>query len=184
MVLAGLVRITSYNVCYTKLLRFDAVAGDGKVTLRWDALSAADLAGYFVYRDGVQLNAEPWTDTSYVDTAVSNGTSYDYTVRSYSRGDILGTEAPTVTVTPRAATAPPVDLRAELGCDGRVTISWLRPAASDVLGYNVYAQAGIRITSYNACYTKLLRWGNIVRRRKCLRWLSKGLMIYPLPSAM
>ncbi len=63
-----------------------AVAGPGSISLIWDAVSAADLAGYLVLRGeapGATLQAltpEPIKDTTYKDAAVTPGTRYVYAV--------------------------------------------------------------------------------------------------------
>src|SRR6185436_3406425 len=90
-----------------------ATPGDRQVALAWTADGSA--AGYRVYRGGT-LIASP-AIASYVDTAVTNGTTYSYAV---SAVDATGSESPrstAVTGTPAAfalkvnfsdaATAPP-----------------------------------------------------------------------------
>jgi fibronectin type 3 domain-containing protein len=63
-----------------------AVAEAGRVRLVWRQSEAADLAGYIVYRKGaatgefVRLTAKPIAATSYVDTTVASGQTYDYRV--------------------------------------------------------------------------------------------------------
>ena len=63
-----------------------AVAGDGKITISWSAVSGATK--YRVQR----LNDTTWstvnypTATSYVDTAVTAGTTYKYRVLAYVNG--------------------------------------------------------------------------------------------------
>ena len=63
-----------------------AGAGDGSVTLGWDANGEPDLDGYNVYRGTAaggpytQLNASLVTATSYGDTGLQNGTTYYYVV--------------------------------------------------------------------------------------------------------
>ncbi|WP_433718441.1 Ig-like domain-containing protein [Actinoplanes sp. CA-051413] len=92
--------------------------GDAQVALAWTASSAADLAGYRVYRGGTLISgAAPLTRAAWLDTTARNGTAYGYTVTAV---DNTGTESPpsaTVTATPAAfalkvnfsdaATAPP-----------------------------------------------------------------------------
>ena len=63
-----------------------ADAGDGRVDLSWDPVSAADLVGYRVYRATEEggpwtlLNLTPQTGTTYADTGLDNGTEYFYRV--------------------------------------------------------------------------------------------------------
>lgn len=63
-----------------------AVAGTGAVSLIWDAVEAADLAGYVVLRGDapgeklVPLFETPITDTTYKDATTVAGTRYVYAV--------------------------------------------------------------------------------------------------------
>ncbi len=52
--------------------------------LTWTANTEPDLAGYFVYRDGAKLNAQPLIATVYVDANLGEG-SFVYTVRAVDR---------------------------------------------------------------------------------------------------
>jgi hypothetical protein len=61
-----------------------ANAGDAQVILTWDANTENDLAGYDLFRSTStggpynQVNATIIVDTMYIDSAVSNGTTYYY----------------------------------------------------------------------------------------------------------
>ena len=63
-----------------------AFAAPGSITLTWDGVSAADLAGYLVLRgEGTgeklqPLTAAPLTGTSFTDTTARAGTRYIYAV--------------------------------------------------------------------------------------------------------
>nr|BAL55188.1 OmpA domain-containing protein [uncultured prokaryote] len=76
-----------------------AVAGNGRVTITWQAVTDRNgIAGYDVYRDGTLLVSLGDT-TSYVDTTVQASTSYSYAV---SARDQVGNASPpsaSVTVT-------------------------------------------------------------------------------------
>jgi large repetitive protein len=52
--------------------------------LTWTANTEPDLAGYFVYRDGVKINAQPLATPGYVDLGLGEG-SYVYKVRAVDR---------------------------------------------------------------------------------------------------
>jgi len=77
-----------------------------QVNLSWDAPSSSPdpVAGYNVYRspDGAstyqQLNTAVVTQTSYVDTGVQDGQSYDYIVESVDSSGIESAPSNTATV--------------------------------------------------------------------------------------
>jgi hypothetical protein len=68
-----------------------AVAGPGTISLIWDAVSAADLAGYVVLRgiapgDTLQaLTPEPIKETTFKDAAAQPGVTYVYVVVAVDR---------------------------------------------------------------------------------------------------
>lgn len=82
-----------------------AVAGNGKATLSWDAVNAADLQNYRVYRKGADGTwpatplANP-TGTSFVDSGLSNGTDYTYRVTAVDRSGNESVASTTVWATP------------------------------------------------------------------------------------
>ena len=77
-----------------------------EVNLAWDAPTSSPdpVAGYNVYRspDGAstyqQLNTAVVTQTSYVDTGVQDGQSYDYIVESVDSSGIESAPSNTATV--------------------------------------------------------------------------------------
>jgi len=74
--------------------RLEALAGDGEVRLRWDYSHFDDLGGYHLYRrvgkgefirhPNVSLSVDA---REYVDTAVENGTTYEYRLGLLIQGD-------------------------------------------------------------------------------------------------
>ncbi len=116
-----------------------AAVGDARVTLTWTA--PAGVTGYRVYRDGT-LVASPAT-ASYVDTGVTNGTAYDYTVVAVN-GARASVATPVVTATP-VATAPsaPTGLAIGVG-DAQLTLTWTAPVGATA--YRVY-RGGVLVGS-------------------------------------
>ena len=60
-----------------------ATPGDGQVELTWSEPAdngGSAILGYNVYRDGTKLNEDPLAALTYLDTGLTNGTSYEYTV--------------------------------------------------------------------------------------------------------
>jgi Concanavalin A-like lectin/glucanases superfamily len=67
-----------------------AQACNGKVTLSWIDSSGDTGSNYQIYRDG-NLMYTVMQMTSYLDTAVTNGTTYSYTVSGSYGGSVYGT---------------------------------------------------------------------------------------------
>ncbi len=125
-----------------------ATAGDGAVTLDWDAATAADLKGYNVYRStdaevattpANLLTTDPIAATTLTDTALSNGTSYHYVVTSVDRSGNESAASEIVTAEPKDTTAPtkPTGLTAGAG-DAKVTLRWAGNSELDLATYRVY----------------------------------------------
>ena len=85
-----------------------AVAGDGQVSLTWNAV--ADATGYRYRQKGASGGFGPWTDvpgstgatTGFVVANLANGTTYAFKLRAV-RGNRKGPSTPAVEVTPGAA---------------------------------------------------------------------------------
>ncbi|WP_200381862.1 LamG-like jellyroll fold domain-containing protein [Thiococcus pfennigii] len=94
-----------------------AVAGDGEVALSWGAVAGA--TGYRVYRrvgaTDVYGEIHAGSDTSYTDTAVTNGTTYRYVVTAYdaSQESAYSAEAVATPTAPPPALVPPPELPAD-----------------------------------------------------------------------
>lgn len=72
------------------------LAEDGAVRLLWDAVEAADLAGYLVYRlserrEKVLLTPQPITETNFRDATPERGVTYTYWVSSVDANGNEGT---------------------------------------------------------------------------------------------
>ncbi|MCC7261480.1 MAG: fibronectin type III domain-containing protein [Candidatus Latescibacteria bacterium] len=100
------------------------VAGNGQVSLNWSASSAADLAGYNLYRRTGSGSFAPVVSrlrqTSYVDLGLSNGQAYEYRLTAIDRALAPNESLPgsVLTLTPSAANAPTAPT--QLGQEGNL----------------------------------------------------------------
>ena len=105
-----------------------ATAGDGQVTLAWNA--SAGATSYTVKRattsGGPYTNVATVTTTSFTDTGLTNGTTYYYVVSASNSAGESPNSAP-VSATPTAGgptvPAAPTGLTATAG-NGQVTLAW------------------------------------------------------------
>jgi len=133
-----------------------AAAGDGIVTLAWDAVTRRSdgsvhqgFVGYNIYRgteqgreDKTPLNSEPVRANGYRDTAVVNGKTYYYLVRAADSPVLPWKESldsAEVSAAPRDLTppAPPAGVTVVPGI-GRVFLTWNENREKDLAGYHVY----------------------------------------------
>lgn len=115
--------------------------GDNSLVISWTANSEATLAGYNVQRDGVKINPELITATTYIDTGTAQGTTYSYQIAAV---DKTGKESPLSAAVSASAGAParPTGLSAATGGNGEVILSWIPNSESDLAGYFVYMGEG------------------------------------------
>jgi fibronectin type 3 domain-containing protein len=126
-----------------------ASGGNGSVALSWSAPvsdGGSGVTGYNVYRgttaggEATTPVASNVTTTGFVDSSVTNGTTYYYTIAAVNA---VGTSPPSgeASATPRAgAPSAPLAPTASPG-NGSVGLSWSVPASdggSTITGYNVY----------------------------------------------
>jgi glucuronoarabinoxylan endo-1,4-beta-xylanase len=110
-----------------------AAAADSEVALSWNSVGGA--TGYYANR--ATASGGPYTrltstaTASFVDTGLTNGTTYYYVITAYNAAGI-GARSSEVSATPRQS--GPGGLLVSLG-DARVTLTW--NAASGASSYNV-----------------------------------------------
>jgi fibronectin type 3 domain-containing protein len=126
-----------------------ATAGNGSVSLSWSVPSSnggSPITGYNVYRsttpggEGSTPLKTNVSGTSFTDTAVTNGTTYYYTVAAVNSAG-TSPQSNEASATPHATTpGAPTGLVASAG-DGKVMLSWAIPnsdGGSPISGYNIY----------------------------------------------
>ncbi|GAB1690332.1 fibronectin type III domain-containing protein [Krasilnikovia sp. M28-CT-15] len=99
-----------------------ASARDSAAALTWQT-PAGSVAAYELRRDGVAVADLPGTATSYTDTGLRNGTTYQYTLIAINANQAAGPASSPAAVVPAPAPPAPSVLAAAVG-DSQVTLSW------------------------------------------------------------
>ena len=185
------IRITSYNVCYTKLLRQTLtikgrLVNHGTVNLRWSATRYCDLifdgagdvltgtssttmllrnlmfnnagAKTITYTGGIELRTGAG-----VNVFVNNGGALTVTsgaVRLIDAFEINGSGAITFNDLQCGSNNQTIQtLNRDVTVNGVMTLWHSNTLSSyfNINGYTLTLLGDVRITSYNVCYTKLLR---------------------------
>ncbi|NUT44598.1 MAG: fibronectin type III domain-containing protein [Thermoactinospora sp.] len=120
---------------------------DTSVSLSWSASTdtgGSGLRGYNVYRSGTKVTATPVTGTTFTDTGLSAGRTYQYTVEAVDTAGNLSARSAAVSATTTGCsgdcTAPTAPTLTSTGrTSTSVSLSW--SGATDnvgVTGYEVY----------------------------------------------
>jgi hypothetical protein len=136
----------------------DVLAEEGRVCLEWTAPGKdlldrpATPGGYFVYRRTIPqeeyespLNGAPVAGTSYVDTAVSNGSAYFYTVRATvaDKPRVEGPPAEEAGIVYRDVYPPAAPVRLDALSEADVVrLVWDPSTSPDAVGYLVFRAEG------------------------------------------
>jgi chitodextrinase len=129
------------------------------VNLTWTAAAdtgGSGLAGYKIYRAGVQIGTS--ATTSYSDTTTAGTTTYSYTVAAYDHAGNTSAQSSAINVTTPDTIPPsvPTGLAASAPASGTVNLSWTAATdtgGSGLAGYKIY-RAGVQIgTSGTASYS-------------------------------
>lgn len=161
------------------------VNGSPRVTLSWQpATDDVAVTGHAIYRNG-QLIAQPGTATTYLDTAVSGGTTYTYTVAARDlAGNLSPPSAPASVTTPVVSgpdTTPPsapgglTVVAGPLG-SGQITISWT--ASTDNVGVASY-----RLFRNNAQYRTVAGTGTSFTDTGLTAGTSYAYKVYAVDAA-
>ncbi len=94
-----------------------AMAGNGYVDLKWNAVEVEGLVGYNVYINGVKQNPAvegetTVTESVYRASGLSNGTSYGFQVSAFDKNGVESALSPSVSAAPQAPSGgkPPIIL--------------------------------------------------------------------------
>ena len=105
-----------------------ACVDDVNVSLAWENNeSASTPSGYYVYRDGVKLNAEPVEELTYLDCNVIRGGYYYSVTALYGDQESNPSDSVYVDMLVGAPYFVPTDLSAIVEKNKTVTLSWEKP---------------------------------------------------------
>jgi len=114
--------------------------GENDALINWDKSPDLDVDGYFVYRDGTQINIPGAETTKFRDINVPEG-KHDYTIKAYKAGgQLLSEPSKIVTVnigTDKKSPLPPSSLELKL-TDYGMELKWASSPTADVLKYILY----------------------------------------------
>ncbi|MBJ6727931.1 hypothetical protein [Geomesophilobacter sediminis] len=99
------------------------------VKLTWTAPADTDIAGYFVFRNGLQIAQV--TGTTYTDTAVVGSTAYQYSVAAVNTSGLVSDPSNTVSVTTAAANGFYLFGKVTINGDGLAGITVTATSATD-----------------------------------------------------
>ncbi|WP_336791157.1 fibronectin type III domain-containing protein [Paenibacillus sp. MMO-177] len=138
-----------------------AVGLEGKIQLSWNKSTASDVDGYFIYRNGTRINAEPITTNSFEVLGGTWGTLYRFQVTAVDKsGNESGksNEATATLLKPSDTTPPakPTGLTAAITSDAMfIKLNWGAVTDNALAGYNVYVSSdGVGYEKLNAASVK------------------------------
>jgi len=121
------------------------------IKIQWDKHSDPDVVGYVVYKNkkglGTFNEIESTRDTEFIDTGLSDGERYYYTVTSFYRvrgEDIEGKPSKAVSAVTKQRPSAPTGLSAESGLARSVVIKWNKNPEKDITEYWIYRQKNKR----------------------------------------
>ena len=129
-----------------------ATAGDSQVSLSWP--SSVGATSYHIKRSkvsgGPYVNLSCPSGTSFLDTGLSNGTTYYYSVSAAFSGnpDSGGESANSVeaSATPQGAPpplpAPPTSVTAKATKPGTIAVQWIQSVTPGITQNSIYRRAG------------------------------------------
>ncbi len=120
-----------------------ATAGNGEITVTWDAVSGATKYRVRRHNGTKWVNHADITETSYVDTDVITGTTYKYAIYAYVNGS-WGSASAIVSATAQGSTVAE-NVKATAG-NGEITLTW--DAVSAATKYRVRRHDGTKWTNY------------------------------------
>ncbi|GAB6275242.1 MAG: hypothetical protein STSR0004_21070 [Peptococcaceae bacterium] len=150
-------------------LGLSAEPGNQQITLSWLANIEKDLGGYKIYRseslEGTYtLIHTAGKVTSWVDTGLTNGTTYYYKISAYSLVGLESEQSLPAWATPfNPAPAAPTGLTATAG-NQKVTLQWNANSEEDLAGYKIY-----RSLTEGGTYTLIHTAGKVTS------WVDTGL---------
>lgn len=125
-----------------------ATAGDGQIQISWlaptqneDGSILTDLAGFNIYRslsekgEPEKINSELVSGSAYLDTGLTNGQTYYYTVTAVDFSGNESVRSPMAFATPTIL--PPAGFTA-IGDSHKIKLFWEKSENFNIRGYHLY----------------------------------------------
>jgi YD repeat-containing protein len=130
-----------------------------QINLSWGGSTdtgGSGLAGYKIYRGGVQIGTT--AATSYSDTTVVGSTTYAYTVAAYDNAGNTSSQTAVTNVSTPDITPPsvPTGLTATAVSSAQVNLSWSASTdtgGSGLAGYKLYRGGALLVTTASTSYS-------------------------------
>lgn len=105
-----------------------------QVQLTWNLNTETNLAGYYIFRNGVQI-AQVGKTTFYTDTGLEPNTTYSYSIEAYNTSSLNSNMSNMVTITTTSPSAPSGLAISNISSTG-ATASWNQVDGAE--SYNIY----------------------------------------------
>lgn len=123
---------------------FTATAGDGNVSLSWNANTETDLHSYHLFKGTVDGGIVTYffsvgkNTISYIDNNVTNGTTYYYKIKAGDTSDNQSSISAQVSATPTAPPPATPTITSTSVFQGGVKLEWTQNTEPDLANYYIY----------------------------------------------
>jgi fibronectin type 3 domain-containing protein len=127
---------------------FSASGENGAGLFTWDIVTASDLKGYFLYKEGVRVFTQPITQNTFNLNGLPVGVGFNYQISAIDNSGNESALSAQYMFSSIDTLPPPIPAGLQvLGSDKKIAVSWVAVNASDLAGYHVFLD-GLLIASY------------------------------------
>lgn len=141
--------VTTSSVVLDPPTNFTATAnGQNNINLAWTATTDTDVTGYEILRNGVSIaTVSPRTSNSYADGGLTEGTAYNYTLRSIDgMNNTSGTVTASATTDSAPTLGPPFNFSGSVYGPTSGELFWSPATDTNVTGYRIFRNGSLIAT--------------------------------------